>query len=83
MNVWIASIIEIEEMGMFQGLLSFKVELAASESMFLFEWLLSVIALILCPEINKITICCCSVFFVVHLHVLQISDSYNSHLPGR
>lgn len=31
------SIIEIEEMGMFQGLLSFKVELAASESMFLFE----------------------------------------------
>lgn len=46
MNVWNASIIEIEEMGMFQGLLSFKVELAASESMFLFEWLLSVIAFI-------------------------------------
>lgn len=67
MNVWIASIREIEEMGMFQGLLSFKVELAASESMLLFEWLLSVIAYILCPEVNKITTCCCSVFYVVHL----------------
>lgn len=66
MNVWIASIRAIEEMGMFQGLLSFKVELAASESMLLFEWLLFVIAFILCPEINKITTCCFSVFYVIH-----------------